>query len=381
MSRFALLRRSLALIVAALICGTAAADDRVIIGGDAYVSGVNAALADPSPRNAFLSGFSVFLTGTVEKDVTAAGFDVDIEAPVGRNLTAAGATVRVAQPVAEDVTAAGGSLHIRKDAPIGGNARLAGRSILLDAPVSGSLVAAAGWLTVNGTIAGDARLTAGKLTFGPNARIGGVLTYSATEPIEIAPAVVPPERVRFEAIGRPAPRFRQILPALFFGFALSLALLVAAAALLLTAAPQLVEGLRQEAAAAPFRSIALGILVLGLLAGLVPVGAMTLIGIPLIPIVMLAIIAAWIAGYLLGAYVLTARAAGAFREIPATLAARLAVLTAGLVLFATLNFVPIIGWLINLAIVFLGLGAIATWSARTLANRRAGSLLGTGSSI
>ena len=41
-------------------------------------------------------------------------------------------------------------------------------------------------------------------------------------------------------------------------------------------------------------------------------------------------------------------------------------LAAGLVAFAILNFIPFLGWLINLAVVLLGLGAIAALIAGRL---------------
>lgn len=372
------------LILATILAtGSAApADEPLILGGDVYASGSNATVTQPSPRDALAVGFSVNLESRVEGDGHALGFNVDIEGPVGRNLYTSGFSVTVEQPVGEDVTAAGFNVHLRKGAAVGGNARLTGGTVTLDAPVAGSLLAAAGALNVNGTIAGDARLTAGTLVFGPEARIAGTLTYAARTPIDIPASVIAPDRVRFEQLemgsavdkvqdtmGRSMPHFWPSFLGLFFGFVVTILFLIVTAAVLLSLVPQRVEQLRRDAIAAPFRSIGLGVLGLATLVGLVPVSAMTLVGIPLIPVILLAIVALWIVGYLLGVYALAWRIAVALRPLEPTLAVRLAVIAVGLVVAATLNFIPFLGWLINLLLIFLGLGAIAAWLFRRLAGR------------
>lgn len=377
-------------ICCVLLCGAlpattpAGADERLVLGGDAYATGSNATLSQPSPRDGLAAGFAVDILGKVEKDAFVAGFDVDVGAPVGRDLIASGFSIKVAQPVGEDLTAAGFNIHVLKDAAIGGNARLAGNTILLDAPVAGSLVAAARRLTLNGTVAGDARLTAGHLSFGPEARIGGNLTYFAPETVDIPASVIAPEKVTFQkleirgplgsirdSMHASMPRLWPSFLTMLFGFVMSLAFLIVLAAILLAIVPGAVEMLRARTDARPFRAIGLGVLGLSTLVGLIPVVAITLIGIPLVPVVMLAIVALWIAGYLLGAYVLSWRVVSAFRPLEPSTSVRLAVLAAGLVILAALHFIPFLGWLINLLVVFLGLGGLVDWALRALGDRLA----------
>lgn len=160
------------------------------------------------------------------------------------------------------------------------------------------------------------------------------------------------------------------LATMFIGFVMTLAFLLVIAAVLLAVLPDAVEKLRTRASARPFQSIGLGVLGLGALVGLMPVVAITLIGIPLIPVLMLAIILFWSVGYLLGVYVLSWRVATALGRIEQSNATRLAALASGLVVLALLNFVPIVGWLINLVIVFLGLGGLVDWTLCALIERR-----------
>ncbi|MEP9373654.1 hypothetical protein [Mesorhizobium sp. KR1-2] len=369
-----------ALLGAFLMAAPASADARFVFGGDTYVSGTSAKLSEPSPRDALAAGYSVDITGKVEKDAHAAGFDVDVDAPVGEDLYAAGFAVKVSQPVGGDLTASGFDVDVRQGATIGGNARIGGGTITIDAPISGSLLARGRSLTVNAPIAGDARLAAAKLTFGPDAKIGGELTYSAPEPIEIAPGVIAPDKVHFEKLEpfgemgffRQNVRMPHLWPsflAVFFSFLVTLAFLFVAAAILLAVAPLTVESLRERTIRRPFLSMGLGVLGLGMLIGLIPISAMSVIGIPLIPVILLAITVFWVAGYLLGIYALSWRVADALGELPTTMSARLAVLFIGLVIAAALNFIPFFGWLINLLILFMGLGGLVAWILDALSRR------------
>jgi cytoskeletal protein CcmA (bactofilin family) len=348
--------------------GAVAQETSMTLGGDTYAAGSNVTVAAPSPRDLFLAGASVEVGGDVGADAHVAGFDVDIEAPVAGDLYAGGFSVDVAAPVGTDVTAAAANFTLRQAATVTGNVRVFAADSTFDGPIAGSLLAAGGSLELNGTVGGDAVLTAGKLSFGPDARIDGTLTYYAQEPMQIPASVAAPERVRFEKlepseaykripIDMPVRSFWPAFLSLFGAFVMTIAFLVLVGALALAFAPQATERLRLEAAERPFTSMLLGALGLSMLLGLVPVSGMTLFGIPLIPVVILAIVLAWIAGYLLGVYIVAWRLAVAFGAEPAGMAARLVVLALGLVVFALLNFVPFLGWLANLLVIFLGLGA------------------------
>ena len=245
----------ISMILGALLLSQAVlADEQVVVGGDVFAAGANVSISEPASRDAIISGFSVDISGRTAKDAIAAGFDVDVDAPVGEDLYAAGFSIKVEQPVGGDLSASGFNVHLRKDAAVAGNARLMAGTLTLDSPIKGALVATGGSIEVNGTVAGDARLTAGSLKFGPDARIGGTLSYFAPEPIEIAPSVASPDRIHFESLemaGRSSmhPGMFKFWPAfltLFFGFIVSIAFLavVAGVALALALVRDTLERLR-----------------------------------------------------------------------------------------------------------------------------------------
>lgn len=150
-----------------------AQDGAVNLGGDTFASGSSLEFSTASPRDLFAVAFSEELGGRIEGDLHAAGFDVEVESQVGADLYAAGFSVDVSGPVGFDLTVTAGDFNLKDSALVAGNARIYSGSATLDAPISGALLAKAGSLELNGTVAGDAELTAGQISFGP-ALLGGL---------------------------------------------------------------------------------------------------------------------------------------------------------------------------------------------------------------
>ena len=359
-----------AMFLAAVALTQAEAAD--VVGGDVFDAGADAIITGSPARDAFAAGFSATLDGTIAGDGHAAGFDVDLGGSVGADLYAAGASVSVASSVGEDLTASGFSVRLRASGSVEGNARLMGGSVRVDGPVGGSLMATGGTIALNAPVGGDVRMTAGDIDFGDDARIGGTLVYAAPEEIDIPESVIAADRVRYVQItsfegfdglrDMMEDRQRMFWPSFFAiagAFVVTLAFLIVVAAVFMAFLPRRVDQAFGLANGKPGLSLLAGFLAMALLFGLVPVSAMTLIGVPFVPIVVLLIAASWIAAYLLGAYTASMRLAGAFGVDASSNVAKLVVLTVGLIVLAILNFVPFIGWLINFAIMLLGLGAIA----------------------
>jgi hypothetical protein len=389
------MRLSLAAILVAasvsFVTGPAYAEDAFPFGQDVYLAGTDPTLDQEAGRDALLAGFSVVVDAKVGKDAHATGFDVDIGAPIGADLYALGFSIKVSAPVGEDLTASGANIRLSKAASVGGNARLVGGTIVVDAPVAGSLLAAAGDLTLDAAVSGDAQLTAGTLTFGPHARIDGKLSYSAPEPIAIPATVIAPERVSFtklehpsqvsvvtEGVGQTIPNLWPSFLGIVFGFAFTLAFLVGLGWLFMHFAPRFTDHLREAAIREPGKAIGFGILGLAALIGLVPLAAMTLIGLPLIPFILLAILLFWTGGYLIGVYAVSWQMAKVLaKPTQPTIPVRLLVLALGLIVFALLNFIPFVGWLINLLAVLFGMGGIAQYAIGRFLARKASPLPST----
>lgn len=379
MSRLALL-----LIACLAMAGFARAEvTSRMMGGDLYLSGTGASGNLSASRDVFAAGPSLSLRGQVAGVTHAAGFDVEVDGASAGSIYAVGATVAIRATTGHDLSAMAFSLRTLPSAVTQGNARLAGGMVTIEGPVSGSLGVSGGEVVLDSVIGGDVWIIAEKVSFGAGARIGGNLIYSAPSEVSIPEGVIPTDRVRFTKLERSemlrdmrtAMRERDypVLPAfmtLFTMALVTLAFLVALGAVLLAFFASRVEHLRTIAAARPGFTILMGFLGLATVLGSVPVSAMTLIGIPLVPVAVLFCVVVWTLGYLMGVYVVALRFWQGMGGDPSPgTAVRVAVLAAGLVVMTVLNFIPFLGWFANMVLVLLGTGAVATAITLFLAAR------------
>lgn len=346
----------------------------VEIGGDIFVSGTTITQPVLAERDLIAIGASVSLSSDVAEDVHAVGFDVEIDGIVGGDVVAAGASVSVDGPVAGDVTASALTLRSGPRAEIGGNARFAGATVTIDGPIRGALVAAGGEVILNAPVAGDVVLTSPNITFGPNALIDGTLTYISDERMDVPERVISADRVLFELASN-SEMWRDIRNdwddwdspievspwAVIGGLLVNLGLFILIGAVFLTLAPGTIRRLRRSADARPGMVMLTGTIGLSILFGSIPVGVLSIVGVPLVPIMLLLIITVWVLGYILGAYVVAMRVMRGLgsAESP-TIVMRLLALGGGITFAALLNFIPVVGWMANFALVLLGAGAITT---------------------
>lgn len=339
-------------------------------GGDTYVAGDQVNEAVNANGDTFLAARSVEARGTAGGDLHVSGFAVSVSADAAADLYAAGATVILRGTVGGDLTAAGFSVRTEKTAAIQGNARLFGNSVTVDGPVEGALMVTGRDVILNAVIHGDARVLAQSLTFGPDARVNGTLTYSTSDKVAVPERVAPPERVVYEPqSGRQVwdewERFGKDMPvfpdaaSMFFGFVVSLLFFVVLGAVILGFMPKRLARLRHSIAEAPGQNILLGVVGLSILFGMVPITAFTVVGLPFVPVVVLSIVVFWTLGYALGAYGVAMRVWSGFggADDPGN-ATRLLVFAAAIIFVALLNFIPFVGWVANYTLVLLGVGAM-----------------------
>ncbi len=339
-------------------------------GGDTFVAAPTVSQTFSADRNVFAVGRVIAAKGAANSDMHLLGFDVDQEASVGGDLLATGMTVTLGGPIAGDATATGFNVRNTRNAPIGGNAFLVGNTVTIDGPVSGALTGFGQTVVLNAQIEGDVWLVGDDISFGPDAVIMGRLVYSAQDPILVPERVISPDRIRFEKWQTPqvASRIHEewsdypILPAfmsMFAFFLVSLAFFIALAAIFQTFLPKPLNRMQATIQARPGQVFLLGVIGLSMLFGMVPIIALTVFGLPLVPIVLLAIVAVWTLGYALGAYAVAQRLLVAFggKDDP-TYLIRLVAFMIVLIGVAVLNFIPFLGWIANYTLVLLGIGVM-----------------------
>ncbi len=343
-----------------------------MVGGDTLMSGSGPTAPMAAARDVVAAGPTVTLGGSVAQDLHAMGFDVEIDATTAADLTALGFSVNLRGPVGGDLTASGVTLRLSRAAEVGGNARLAGGTVTIDGPVRGSLAVTGAAVILNAEITGDALIGAQSIVFGPQARIGGTLSYSAPARMDIPDSVIAAQRTTFTPLDHRAmmhnagemwrdwdfpvlPTFMSVLG----GFIVTLGFFFVLGAIFLSLVPKKVGLLEHIIAQRPGSALLSGVIGLSILFGLVPISALTIVGIPLVPIVLLATIVVWTLGYILGAYAVAMRVlSGTGAPENPTIWIRLMALLVGVTLIALLNFIPFLGWMANFALVLIGIGAM-----------------------
>jgi len=148
------------------------ADDKVVVeetATDLFAAGREVTLRGVVLDNAFVAGESVYLDGgRVEGD-----------------LFIAAGTARLDGEVLGDVYGFGGDVRIGPDTIIHGDIRLGCGDLHHEGTVKGIMDVGAGMAHLDGEVGGDVKLEVGELHVGPDAVIGGDLTYQAPQAAEI----------------------------------------------------------------------------------------------------------------------------------------------------------------------------------------------------
>jgi hypothetical protein len=357
-----------ATILVCLITSSAAQDGALQTGGDYFAAGQNTIISTAISHDAFLTGANVHLNAPVAGDTHIAGFDVELEQPIDGDLYAGGFTVKVHAPVGGDITAAGSSVLLAVGAATGGNVRVAGASVTISAPVAGTALVSADTLNLNSSIGGNLNFYGRAVNFGPGAIVTGSLTVHAPEQIEVPDSVAPEERVSYQRLdapdyvgemGRTAGSVVHIFWPAFWAAVAGIVLLLLVGGLFIALTPGLVRSLEVESAKRPLHKFGSGILVFAAVLGLVPLAAMTIVGLLLLPFLVLFVVAACLLAYLAGAYLIGTRVGAAFLTINTNLR-RLAVLIVAVLVATGVGIIPFIGWLSILVLATIGFGSIAS---------------------
>ncbi|WP_424003141.1 bactofilin family protein [Haloarcula salina] len=343
-------RRAAALALASLVLlsavtGVAAAQsyqgasDTIVVGVDESYDSIEGVAG------------TIIVRGTVTGDVAAAAGTIHVteSGEVGGNIEAAAGTVRIDGTVGGDVSAAGGTVEIGETAQIGGN-----------------LDAGAGFLAIHGTIGGSVSAGAEEIVVGPTASVGGDVRYDAATFTRDPEATVGGSVVQDESIGDSGgPDFGAFTLPSWLGVVYGLFVNLLLGAVLLAAFPSFSARVAERVGENPATSGGVGLLTLVGVPLVLVVLLFTIVGIPLSLVGAVAFgIAAWVAvvygQFAVGSWALTL----ADREN------RWLALVVGLVGFAILGAIPILGGLLELVAFLLGLGALALTLRESYRGRR-----------
>jgi cytoskeletal protein CcmA (bactofilin family) len=287
---------------------------------------------------------------------------VDEGETVNGDLQVTAGTVIVRGTVTGNLQGVAGTVVV--DGTVEGNVQVAAGSFTLSegATVGGDLQVGAGDAVVDGTVEGNAEIGAEAIRIGDTAVIDGDLRYDGD--LEQAPgATVGGEVVRDSSLGFDFGVSVAPWTVSLYWFVVNLAL----AAVLLAVFPRFTGGVADRVRGEPAKSAGVGVLALvGVPVALVLL-TITIVGIPLALLgVFVYLVALWV-GAVLGRY-----AVGEWLLTYTDVENRWLGLLAGFVVVAVATRIPFVGWLVELAVVLLGLGAVALALARSFRARREG---------
>ncbi|MFH1284545.1 MAG: hypothetical protein ABIH78_03080 [Candidatus Peregrinibacteria bacterium] len=326
------------------------------LSDDAYVFAGNANVDADIAGDLIIAGGNVVVNGNVLEDVLVVGGRVTIMGNIGGDLRVFGGQITIFGNVGDDVITAGGQIDIAKSSTISGSV-LAGSGILtIGGEVKEDVRGAMGVFILNGTVGRDVVVTIeDTLSVSESAKIGGDLNYSAIIEAKIPAGIVSGE-TSFNQFEK-----KNYLKGMTYAYLLKKGIDLTGALLitliLVLTIPKLFVNSGNITRERVLKSLGIGVLtvLIGLVGSIILM--ITLIGLPigLITLALLFVamymakifVAAWITSYMVNYHKKAVSKVKLFFGMALVL-----------VLYYAIGTLPVVGWIFNLILFFIGVGAI-----------------------
>lgn len=329
---------------------TASIPASTTVNDDQYLMGGTVTAAGSFMRDLVAAGGTLIVSGAATGDLMLAGGTVTVTGDVGDDLRAAGGTLVLIGGIEGDLVAAGGQVSVGGTG-IGGDVAIVGGEVTIDAPVAGNVTIHADKVVLgeHAAIAGDLSYTASnEATVAGSATVAGHTTYKKSEAVRgarVAGAAGIAALVGVATLVKLVITLVGALALAYFFRRFAVATVAVAATRVWV---EIGRGL-VVMIVLPVASIILLVTLIGL-----SVGALGLIA-----FAALMLVTSLMAPVVLGAFVHKR----IWKSPEHVVDWRTIVL--GTFLYFAIGLIPVIGWVVNLAIFLLTLGAIATvkWQA------------------
>lgn len=352
----AVLRILSALALVAAPAGAAIEDDTA--PSNVYMAGAEVRIDRPVQGDVVAAAGRIHIDQPISGDAVLGAGSIDVQSAVGEDLRGAGGIITVSSRVGHEVLLAAARIILTSTAEIHGETWLAAANVALGGRYISGVRVYGREISVTGETFGPVELSGERIEIGEQARIHGDLVYASSEAIKIHPLAVVDGKVtrrpkRLEAADPEAtlPGLKPLRP-------LVIAALLAFAMLALAVFPRLTASSTRTLAAAPVRSLGMGI---ALFFSVPPVAVLliiTIIGIP-IGVALIAMQAlALVFGYVVTALLV---AQGMARTVGChTLAGwrQYAFMAGAIVVLALVTSIPYLGAVVLLLAACGGLGAL-----------------------
>jgi len=339
-----------------------------------YIAAGTVSIAGEVDGDLSLAGGTILYSGSTTGDVLIVGGTVTITGSIGGDLRVLGGTVTVGGPVHGDVAAAGGQVRIESTATVGGDLISAGGEMRVDGPIQGALVTAGGTVTIDSSVGGNALIAADAVALGKSAHVFGDFRYRAPQKVRLIEGSV----VGGRTIYRESKKLSEIgttslQESLFAFFSLWIILkfiMTALIALVITLLfNTLSEEVFEQAITHPWRSVLMGFALLVSIPVAAALTFVSIVGAPLGILALLAYIFFLILAVPLGATMLGAQVLQSVHKTPALVINWHAAIL-GVFLYTIVGLIPIIGWIVQYALVLATFGALSHfWNQYIWKNR------------
>ncbi len=327
-----------------------------VLDGMGFFAGSNIRVDGTVNGTTFATGQTIVVTGDINGDLFVAGQTINISGTVSGNIYTAGQGIVIGGQTAGDAFLAGQDIRIENGATIGRDVTVAGAVIGLEGMVGRDMNGGAAEVYINGTIGRNVNLEVDKLDVAGTAVIGGDLAYKSPKEGRFAPGSTIKGRTDYTYVDRteqrpePSPFRKYFWKLLGIGSALLIWLAMR------LWKPAFWSGTSDRIYTQPLRTLGTGALVLIVTPIALILLMVTVIGIPL----------AVLSGIMYGVAIFLSKiVVAAFLAYWATKALGWHEIHLGVWLFllgyvviTLLRLIPYFGAVLQLFIIFFGLGAL-----------------------
>jgi hypothetical protein len=313
-----------------------------------------------SSGNAFGAGDDLQINQDIKGDLILAGSELEINGNTGDDLIGAGKDVVVNGNVSGNIIVAGGSVKINGN--VGGDVAAIGGQITLSrsSVVDGDILLGGGTIKLAGIINGNGEVSTGTLQTGNDFGIKGNLTLQANNyPSDLKNKVR--GNLNITKTNAKEDQYENVSKGFdIFGFIVGLLTSLALGLILIYLFPNFVSGVAELIKDSPLKTGLLGFLGLIFLPLLSIILLITIFGLTLsfliIMFLLLALLIATIPVKMLAGEII-------YNKILKKDAGKMVYYLIGVIVFAILYEIPLIGGLIRFIALLIGLGAIIYWLA------------------
>jgi cytoskeletal protein CcmA (bactofilin family) len=152
-----------------------------IVDGPMYTTGEMVRVTGTVNGDLYCAGQTVEVTGTVNGDVLCAAQQLTISGKVTGDVRAGAQILNIEGPVGGSLTGFAQTLRLSADGSIGRDATILAQSTTIDGKIARDLVGAGAVMNINSAVGGSAKLKVQSLTLGSKANIAGTVSYTSAK--------------------------------------------------------------------------------------------------------------------------------------------------------------------------------------------------------